>query len=85
MSEVLDAIAQAVKAYRRDHEESFDRGWWVQYPDWMWEHRDRIKERWVSVMTGHPLGDLRGFEFRDIPGRVGQRFTYDPVTGEWDR
>ena len=60
-------------------------GWWVLYPDWMWEHRERIKVRWVHVHAGHPFGDLRGFYFLDQPGRIGQKFTYDQMTGEWDR
>ena len=69
----------------RNPRPDLDRGWWVLYPDWMWEHRERTKERWVIVHAGHPFGDLRGFYFLDKPGRIGQKFTYDPATGEWDR
>lgn len=82
---VMSAIEATIQDYRdREPKLGEDHDWWVLYPDWMFEYREKIKANWYRL-AGFPLGNLRGFYFADRWPNIGQRFTYDPVTGEWDR
>lgn len=85
-SKLTFSIEAAIQDYRdRQPKLGEDRGWWVLYPDRMYEHRERIKANWHKLAGLPGLGDLRGFYFEDKWPNIGQRFTYDWATGEWDR
>lgn len=61
-----------------------DEGWWVTFPDWLRKDVDRLKGQW-HALAGGPWGNLRGFQFVTQWPTVDERYTFDPVTGEWDR
>ena len=70
-----DGLSVAAAAYRAGHQPG--NSWWVVLPVWMRPITDQVKKTWPRL-AGHPLGDLRGFEFWG-----GPRFTYDQATDAW--
>lgn len=72
------SLELAIEDYRTRYKKSLqEMGWWVLLPNWMRGKEDKIKASWHGL-AGHPLGNLRGFEFWD-----GPRYTYDPINGTW--
>lgn len=58
--------------------------WWILFPGWARKNVDGLKGAWHELANGS-WGNLRGFEFRDQWDEIGERYTFDPATGKWDR
>lgn len=72
------SLETAIEDYRTRSKKSLqDMAWWVLFPDWMRGKADALKAQW-HTLAGHPLGNLRGFEFLD-----GPRYTYDQGNDTW--